>query len=677
MNQNRWRWGWQFFRSLLGVGGAITLTEGFVGVFLGNCVSAQIVPDNTLGDEHSVVTPNVNINGLPAERIDGGATRDVNLFHSFSEFNVGNGQRVYFANPTGIENILTRVTGSNLSNILGTLGVDGGANLFLLNPNGIFFGPNARLDIAGSFFASTADSVVFNNGYQFSAKNPESPPLLTISVRLGLQYGSNQSGATIANSGNLTVGKDLTLAAVNLDLQGQLIAGEILTLEAQDTVKVRDSVANPFMASSGSQLLVQGNQGVDIFALNHPDSGFFSGGDLVLRSANTVGGDAHYSTSGNFRIERLDGNPGNFYSPYDPVIRANGDVIFNSYQGTSLHIFAGGKVQIPGYVWITDQDNIATSIDEIITLSNGRTISINGSAQPTLDIRAGIDWTLLGGLPGNTATGVNAPPSIFGTNATSADIEIGTIFFNNTDLDSPLRGTVFLTNQYKRNESLDGAIKVNATVIGGSFTGIEAILTGDALGGGSVIIDSRSHIALNGVVAASALEFSGNYFGNGGDITLIANGDITSNYNILSLGLLGGNINLTSNGTIALTSNQVTSGNYGFVPGKGGDINFKARSVLLTDGALLNNITIGQGDTGKLTVQATDSVEVVGTSIDGSVMSGLLTQTEGTGSAGNLTIETPRLSIRDGARVSSLTFGAGNTGTIKVQATDFVEVSGT
>ena len=97
---------------------------------------AQITPDNTLGAESSRLTPNVTIGGASADKIDGGATRGSNLFHSFSDFNVDNGQRVYFVNPNGIQNILTRVTGGNASSILGTLGVDGGANLFLLNPNG-------------------------------------------------------------------------------------------------------------------------------------------------------------------------------------------------------------------------------------------------------------------------------------------------------------------------------------------------------------------------------------------------------------------------------------------------------------------------------------------------------------------------------------------------------------
>ncbi len=122
-------------------------------------VQAQIIPDSTLGTEASQLNQNQIIKDAPGDKIDGGATRGINLFHSFSEFNIQNGQRVYFANPTGVENILTRVTGRNGSNIFGTLGVAGAANLFLINPNGILFGQNASLDVQGSFVGKTANGV--------------------------------------------------------------------------------------------------------------------------------------------------------------------------------------------------------------------------------------------------------------------------------------------------------------------------------------------------------------------------------------------------------------------------------------------------------------------------------------------------------------------------------------
>ncbi|NEO74254.1 filamentous hemagglutinin N-terminal domain-containing protein, partial [Moorena sp. SIO3H5] len=216
-------------RSLV-ISGAISLS-GYYGITHSvNPALAQIVPDNTLGDNQTLVKPNVEVKGLPAELIEGGATRGDNLFHSFSDFNVGDLQRVYFANPAGINNILSRVTGSNISKIFGTLGVDGSANLFLLNPNGIVFGANSQLDVAGSFVGSTANSIVFGNGTEFSATNPEEPPLLTINITPGLQYGQNPP-QPIVNAGNLAVGEgqNLTLVGGSVINTGQILApgGEI------------------------------------------------------------------------------------------------------------------------------------------------------------------------------------------------------------------------------------------------------------------------------------------------------------------------------------------------------------------------------------------------------------------------------------------------------------------
>lgn len=73
-----------------------------------SCPLGEITPDTTLGKESSVVAPNSTINGASAELINGGQMRGNNLFHSFTQFNIGDGQRVYFANPAGVQNILTR-----------------------------------------------------------------------------------------------------------------------------------------------------------------------------------------------------------------------------------------------------------------------------------------------------------------------------------------------------------------------------------------------------------------------------------------------------------------------------------------------------------------------------------------------------------------------------------------
>ncbi|MFP4337633.1 MAG: filamentous hemagglutinin N-terminal domain-containing protein [Halothece sp.] len=166
------------------------------GLLIAQSAIAQITPDETLGDENSVVVPNQEIRGIDSDRIEGGAKRDRNLFHSFQEFNIESGRGAYLSNPEGIANILMRVTGQDISNINGTLGVLGDANLFFINPNGIVFGEGARLDVNGSFVGSTAESILFDN-YEFSATNPDAPPLLTVDVPLGLQM--NRQSGTIVN----------------------------------------------------------------------------------------------------------------------------------------------------------------------------------------------------------------------------------------------------------------------------------------------------------------------------------------------------------------------------------------------------------------------------------------------------------------------------------------------
>ncbi|QYO64445.1 filamentous hemagglutinin N-terminal domain-containing protein [Leptolyngbya sp. 7M] len=126
-----------------------------------------------------------------------GVNQGSNLFHSFERFDVEAGRGAYFDNPAGIANIFSRVTGRDRLDILGRLGVLGNANLFLINPNGILFGRDASLNIEGSFVASTADRLVFADGNEFSAVNPQAVPQLIVSVPLGLQYGSAPGSITV------------------------------------------------------------------------------------------------------------------------------------------------------------------------------------------------------------------------------------------------------------------------------------------------------------------------------------------------------------------------------------------------------------------------------------------------------------------------------------------------
>ncbi|WP_293019287.1 MULTISPECIES: filamentous hemagglutinin N-terminal domain-containing protein [unclassified Moorena] len=582
-------------------------------------VLADITPDGSLGNEASRVTPNVQVKGALADLIEGGATRGENLFHSFAEFNVGELQRVYFANSSGIQRILTRVTGSNLSNILGTLGVDGAANLFLLNPNGIVFGHKARLDVAGSFVASTANSLVFGDGQEFSATSPEAPPLLTINITPGLQYGKYDPRTRITNAGNLAVGQDLTLAAGNLDLQGQLNAGRNLTLFGEDTVTIRDSVAQPFRAYSGGLLLIQGNQSIDIAAHNHTDSGLFAGSDLWLRSRsvairaawpkgqgqshNPVTGDAHYTAGGNISIEQLDGLPGNLVSTHDPIILTNGDVSLGNYTGASLHILAGGSVRL-GDVEINSTDTADNAISPNnsnpflaslanVTLSDQarRSVVIDGSNKPTLDIRAGIDWTLLGGFPGNTDS--SNLGSNLGTAATSADIEIGKISINAPN------GRVLLTNQYQPNPSLvSETLKISSLLTGdgtiandnGKVDKTNQRFSGNA---GEVIIDYRGRIEISDSASPTLRERidASSASGKAGDITVVTNDELS------------------------LDGSFIISNTFG--KEKGGDIKIDTGSLFATDGAQIETSTFGEADAGKVTIVADDTVTFEGNSENG------------------------------------------------------------
>ncbi|NEO77390.1 filamentous hemagglutinin N-terminal domain-containing protein [Moorena sp. SIO4G3] len=632
-------------------------------------VLAEMTPDGSLGNEGSRVTPNVQVKGALADLIEGGATRGENLFHSFGEFNVGELQRVYFANPSGIENILTRVTGSNLSNILGTLGVDGAANLFLLNPNGIVFGNKARLDVAGSFFASTANSLVFGDGQEFSATSYQAPPLLTINITPGLQYGKYDPRSTITNAGNLAVGQDLTLAAGNLDLQGQLEAGRDLTLFGEDTVSIRDSVAQPFRAYSGGLLLIQGNQSIDIAAHNHTDSGLWAGSDLRLRSRsvakgqshNPVGGDAHYTAGGNISIQQLDGLPGNLVSTDDPIILTNGDVSLGNYTGASLHVLAGGSVTV-GDIEINSTDTTDNAISPNnsnpflaslanVTLSDEAATSfvIDGSSQPTLDIRAGIDWTLLGGFPGNTDSGNLG--SNLGTAATSANIKIGEIKINAPN------GLVLLTNQYQANPSL-----VSETLK------ISSILTGD----GTIAND-------NGTVDKTNQRFSG----NGGEVLIDYRGGIEisdsakptlrDRIDASSASGKAGDITVVTNDQLSLDGSFIISNTFGTE--KGGDITIYTGSLFATDGAQIETSTFGQADAGKVTIIADDTVTFEGNSDNPNTTTGIVNNIEqhAIGNSGGISITTGSLFMND-ASLQSRIKGQGNGGDVTIIAEDQVIV---
>ena len=199
----------------------------------GSNVQAQVTMDGTV---NTIVTPNGNV-----AEITGGETRGSNLFHSFQEFSVGTGNEAFFNNANDISNILSRVTGGNISNIDGLIRANGSASLFLINPAGIIFGENASLSIGGSFYGSSASSILFENG-EFSAADLENPPLLTVNAPIGLGFRDNPAEITnssVADDVGLQVlaGQKINLLGGDLNLTGGKITapGGVINLGGLST----------------------------------------------------------------------------------------------------------------------------------------------------------------------------------------------------------------------------------------------------------------------------------------------------------------------------------------------------------------------------------------------------------------------------------------------------------
>ncbi len=612
-------------------------------------VHAQVTPDGTL----PTVVDGDTVNGSTSVVITGGTQVGGNLFHSFQQFSIPTGGSAFFNNALTVDNIINRVTGGSPSSIDGLIRANGTANLFLLNPNGIYFGANAALNIGGSFFASTAPGLNFADGSVFSAVDPASL-LLTVSVPIGPQ-GVSRLEATILSEGRLIVPQDLTLVGGTVTLGGELRAGGNVTLQAQDTLTIRDRPERPFLAVAGGSLVVAGQQRVDIFALNHGDSGLVAGGDLVLRSANPVIGDARYTARGNVRVEHPDGSLGSLISPNDPVIRSLGDVSFQAYEGASLHIYAAGSVTIPGYVWIQGVDGV-NGIVETVTLSDGTIVAINGQTQPTLDIRAGMDpQVVIGTDPGAIGTIGNGSflddqPALttptLTTPPTSADIRIGNILFADAAV-NPLAGTLLLTNRFQPNNALPGNALPGGTIAIGQVNA--ATNPGS---GGRVTIDSRNDITTGNINLSAQVN-------TGGTVNLSALNDITTGAIVTTSTLAnGGDISLTS------SQGQVSTGNITTTSGtaNSGNLVLLGRSVNL-DNVLLDTQLLGTGNAGQVTIQASD------VQLDNAVLNTSIAAT-GNGRGGNLQVTAETVTLRNGSQLRTEALGVGDTGTIAVSASN-------
>jgi adhesin HecA-like repeat protein len=487
------------------------------------------------------------------------------------------------------------------------LGVLGEANLFLLNPHGIVFGPNASLDIQGSFVATTAERIQLGDTGYFSAAQPQTSSLLSVSPgALFFSQVANQP-SSIINQGNLSTGKHLTLRAGNLDLQGQLLSGGDLTLQAQDTVKVRDSVRTPFLARSGGNLTIVGNQGIDILALNHPtQTPFLSGGNLSLISDGVISLDARFSSGGSFSIRSLSGGLANMVSYYDPIISAEGDVdVAVPYTGTSLYVEATGNIRFQGDINITgpdtstlppgpDTDTLRTTSALIIRSGQSALAygGVNAGAVPTASngpVPAGI--TLGGNVtlePFNGAGGIVSLLAASGNVSTQGMTTNGGAISLTATNGSITTGTLD-SSSFSRygNASQGGSIgltAVNGSIITGTLNSSSFSRYGNASQGGAISFTATGGSITTGNLDSSSYSNLGNA-GSGGAISFTATGgSITiGNLDSSSYSDLG---NVGQGGAIFFTELNSSSSSESGNGGQGGAIGLTAANDIIIKGDL-------------------------------------------------------------------------------------------
>lgn len=655
-----------------------------------NYASAQTLPDGTLGQENSIVTP-----GQLRDLIEGGAIRDTNLFHSFTEFNVSEGQNIYFANPEGVANILTRVTGFNPSNIFGTLGVDGAANLILLNPNGINFGSKATLDVSGSFLATTADSVLFDNSFEFSASNPQAPPLITINIPLGLQYGDNP-GAIVTQKANLQVQPGQTLS---------LLGGDVLLQGGK-------------LTSRGGQIELGGLTTAGIISINEDGSFSFPDGvpraDVTLANrANVIvaaaGGGTININADNLEIASKSKLSGGLRNNDGTLGDRAGDISINATES----IMIAGQV-INNTASDADAGNITLTSSGDITLQSGIIESSNS-----------------GGKKGAISTGNSG--NIFIQADGAVNLLESSKIRSSVNRDAQGQGGNI---QIRANSLLLDAVKENGqpqidTGIGGGGLGDSGIIDiqvgelaiiGSGNSGSSGITSGTGgsgnsggiQIAVEGAMILTnrgKIEAKVGGTGNAGDINITAESLSLSNTSFISASVRrsgeGADINITTRGSLKISgaSSSISTRVRGSrASGQGGNVNIQAQSIS-TNGGFIRASTEGIGNAGNVLVSATDFIELSqdndanrssgffnritgnSTGVGGNIevttgtlkMSGftvLNVASETEANSGNILVNADRLELSGGAQILATTFGNGSAGKITINATEEIVLSG-
>ncbi len=581
-------------------------------LFLTNMAHAQIIPDETL-PQNTSVTKNGNIS-----EIQNGTRVGDNLFHSFEYFSVSEGSTALFNLETinqDVQNIISRVTGNKTSQINGTIQINNAANLFLINPQGIVFGANAQLDVDGSFLASTANSIQFPDGREFSATNSSTPPLLSINVPIGLQFGSNPAPISNQSTAGLQVNSGQTLALVGGELR---FPGGHLTAR-QGRIELGSVGENSFVQITPTiNGLTLGYQGVENFQdinfsqqsvvdVSGTGSGFIhiQGAQVNLTQASQIRAD----TQGN-----IDG--GDITIQADQLNLQGGAFVSASTFGDG----AAGRLMVN-----------AASV-EIIGIRNLQEVLDQLFEEKTIT------------LP-ELGTGLFSLS--FGSGAANSLIM-------NTETLSLREGGFISTSPFSTGAGGDMMVRASESVeLVGSELFADSYGKGDA---GQLTVQTRQlRASEGGGIFNSTFDT-----GRGGNLLIQASDSIE---------LMG----TTPDGRFksAIASNAFQDATQAT-----GTVSIETRRLTLREGAGIGGATLGAAQGGTIKIQASDRVELIGTSANGRELSSLNTQSFGTGAAGDIEVYTRRLVLRDGGVISTTTQDAGRAGRLVVRASESVELSG-
>jgi filamentous hemagglutinin family protein len=592
------------------------------GILFGwtTCAVAQRRPiaDETLGNERSRITPLDPT--APIDLIEGGAQRGNNLFHSFREFHVEQGRGVYFRDP-GVDNIVSRVTGGIESQILGVLGVQGGnANLFLINPSGIIFGPNARLDVRGSFTATTADAIQFGDQGWFNATDPTALPLLTVQPSAFLfnqihpaPIANNSQAPAAANPSGLPgfglrvpEGKRLTLVGGNISMN----RGGVTALGGQVEIGGLSEPGTIALKADGSLGFLTGVARSDVALTNRSfiDVAADGGGSITVNAG---------------KLELLDSVLSAGIGTNSGSVGAQaGDIMLNA--STIRGRESAGIGNLVGVGGVGNGGDVRITADSLF-LANGTRLQTTTFGQ---------------GNAGNVIINARDRVSLDGPNQK----DLTSAILSNVGNDDPSMNAV----------GNGGDIRITTGSLSLTNGGeLQAITYGQG-NAGNVIINARDRVFVDGIPSSiiSAV-------GDSSDMNAVGN---------------GGDIHITAGSLFVTNGAELIAGTAG--QGNAGNIIINAREDFsLTNGALLTTTTFGQGNAGNIIINAPAHVVVDNAPIFSTVGS-YLEDVVAVGNGGDIRITTGSLSLTNGGELQAITYGQGNAGNVIINAHDLVLLDG-